>query len=420
MKWLEIKASKPLKGVIRAPGSKNSTLGLLAACCLSDGIICLENVPDIRDVKIALDICSDTGIRFRRHDGRLFLDPTGINDSSIDPVKSSNFRAAYYFIGGLLAKRGKVTIGYPGGDSIGPRPIDQHIKGFKALGAKINFLKDYYEVEASTLVGTDIYFDVISSGATINLMLAAVLAKGRTTMHNAARDPEIVDIAVMLNKMGARIHGAGTHTIRINGVKGLNGCVHNVIPDRLAVGAYLLGAASTGGKVTVTDLIPEHLEAYLQKLTEIGVIVERDSNSITVQGTPHLRPVVVRTGMYPVLGSDYQQPLTALLLQAEGLSIIQEKVFPQRFNHCSQLCRMGADITVKDGTATIKGKAHLKGTWVNASDIRAGTCLILAGLTAEGTTRITGVEHIERGHEDIVREFGSLGADIMLCHDESI
>jgi UDP-N-acetylglucosamine 1-carboxyvinyltransferase len=414
MKWLEVKQSGPLEGRLKVPGSKNSTLGLLAACCLAEDNIFLDNIPDIEDVHEAVDICREIGLKIQKSGNELFVMPARSINSDIDSVKSSNYRAAYYFIGGLLKKKGRVSIGYPGGDSIGPRPIDQHIKGLRALGARFIFYNDHYEVEAKSLIGTDIYLDVISSGATINLLLAAVLAKGRTVLHNAARDPEIVDIAVFLNEMGANIHGAGTHTIRIDGVPSLTGCTHTVIPDRLTAGTFLLAGAVTGGSVTVTDVIPEHMEAFLQKLRETGLRVERSISSIRVSCTSSLNSTVVRTGMYPILGSDYQQPLTPLLLRAEGTSIIQDRVFPERFQHAYQLNRMGARIAVNNGTAAIEGKARLMGTWVKASDIRAGSCLILAGLMAEGATRITGVEHIERGYENIVRDFRQLGADISL------
>jgi len=418
MRWLEVKYSNPLQGSIKIPGSKNSSLGLLAACCLSDGPVFLHNVPDIRDIKVACDIGRDIGMDIKRNGDCLIVDPRSIHSSYIDPQKSAAFRTAYYFIGSLIAKHKKVCVGYPGGDNIGPRPIDQHIKGLRALGVHFTFHDHYYIAEASSLTGTDIYFDVVTSGATINVMLAAVLAKGKTVLYNAARDPEIVDIAILLNKMGARIYGAGTNTIRIIGVSQLGGCTHSVIPDRLIAGGFLVGAGVTGGTVTVEDVIPEHLESCMEKLSEIGVHIHKTANSITASGNAPLKGTIIKTGMYPAFPSDLQQPFTTLLLKAIGNSTITERIFPQRFDHCIQLNRMGANITLQDGTAYIKGNAHLFGSWVHATDIRAGTALILAGLIAENTTYITGLEHIERGYENVVKDFSSLGADLRVCEDQ--
>ncbi len=417
MRWLEINKSQPLKGTIKVPGSKNSSLGLIAASCLANEPVYLENVPKINDIKVMTEIGEEIGLVIKSHKGQLVIDPRKIHSSLISPKKSVEFRTAYYFIGSLLAKFKKVSVGFPGGDKIGPRPIDQHIKGFRALGAEIEFFNDYYVVQADKLIGAEIYFDVITSGATINLMMAAVLATGKTTLHNAARDPEVVDIAIFLNKMGARIFGAGTDTIRIEGVTSLGGCTHPVIPDRLIAGAYLIGAGVTGGQITVTDVIPEHLESCIEKLTEIGVTVDKSDNSLTAYANGDLRPTKVRAGMYPVFGSDLQQPFTTLLLNVKGKSQIVDSVFPERFHHCVQLRRMGADINIQKGSAYINGISSLTGAWVHASDIRAGTCLILAGLIAEKTTFITGVDYIERGYEDIVNDFSSLGADIRLSSD---
>lgn len=417
MKWLEVNKSTCLEGTITIPGSKNSSLGLLAASCLSEEQICLENVPNINDIKEMSKIGRQIGLEIENKGNYLLLNPSKISTSCIDPETSTKFRTAYYFIGSLLAKFKKVSVGFPGGDKIGPRPIDQHIKGFKALGAEVTFYKNYYTVEAKKLKGADIYFDTITSGATINLMMAATLAEGKTILHNAARDPEVVDIAIFLNKMGARIYGAGTDTIRIEGVTSLKGCTHPVIPDRLIAGAFLIAAGVTGGKITVKDVIPEHLESCIEKLSEIGVKIEKTDNTITAYGNNLLKATKVRAGMYPLFGSDLQQPLTPLLLRAKGRSQIIDSVFPKRFHHCVQLRRMGADISVQKGNAYVNGNSRLNGAWVHSSDIRAGTCLILAGLIADKTTFITGVEHIERGYENIVNDFSALGANIKLSSD---
>jgi len=420
MRWLEVNSSKPLNGKIKAPGSKNSSLALLAACCLADEPVHISNIPRISDIDAVFKIMSGIGAVISEENGVCTIDPRSIHTAQIDPGLSSSFRAAYYFIGALLAKHRSVSIGYPGGDNFVSRPIDQHLKGLKALGASVTLFDAHYLVEADSLYGTEIFFDVVTCGATINVMLAAVLAKGKTILYNAARDPEVVDTAVLLNKMGARIYGAGTDTIRIHGVKQLGGCTHSSAPDRLIAGAYLIGAGVTGGTLTVEDVIPEHLGPCMAKLTEIGLSFEQTENSITVHGGGRIRAARIRTGKYPMFESDFQQPVTVLLLKAQGRSSISDRIYPKRFNHCEQLNRMGADITVSNGIARINSHRHLTGTWVHAGDIRAGTALVLAGLLADGTTRITGVEHIERGYEDIVRDFRQLGADISLVAGEDI
>lgn len=412
MRYLEVNKCKNLNGSIKTPGSKNSSLGLVAASCLCDEPVILRNVPDILDLKAIYEIASDIGLKITNTGEYMLLDPRDIKSSEIDPKKSSMFRASYYFIGSLIHRFKRVSIGYPGGDNFGSRPIDQHIKGFEALGARVTFCKTYYIVEAENLIGSDIYFDVVTSGATINMMLAASRAKGRTTLRNAARDPEIVDIAIFLNKMGAKIKGAGTNTIIIDGVDELKSCDHTVIPDRLIAGAFLMAAGITGGSVTVEDLIPEHLDSCIAKLLEMGIDFEIGESYITAHGPNKLLGVNIKTSMYPGFATDFQQPITALLTIADGNSKIIDSIFPGRFKHCSQLNRMGADIIVKDGSAVIPGRRSLKGAWVHASDVRAGICLILAGLAAEGTTYITGVEHIERGYADIVDAFNSLGTTI--------
>lgn len=418
MRWLEVMKAKPLNGHIKVPGSKNSSLGLLAACCLCDEPVILKNIPDILDFRYICDIAKDIGLVINIHEDYILVDPTRLHSSCIPPSKSSSYRASYYFIGSLLSKFKKVSIGYPGGDNFGLRPIDQHIKGFELMGANFNFYNDYYTIEADILTGCEIYFDVITSGATINMLLAAVKAKGKTILKNAARDPEVVDIAVFLNKMGANIKGAGTDTITIDGVDYLKGCNHTAIPDRLIAGSMLMSAGSTGGIITVDDIIPEHLNSCTLKLMETGLDLTVGDTFITAKYVKKLKGVKVKTAMYPGFGTDYQQPLTAMLTGAVSDSTILEKVYTERFNHCIQLNRMGADIIIRDGFAVIPGNRELKGNWVHASDVRAGICLILAGLSADGTTCITGIEHIERGYPDIVSTFSSLGAEIVLHEND--
>ncbi|GLX70556.1 UDP-N-acetylglucosamine 1-carboxyvinyltransferase [Paenibacillus glycanilyticus] len=416
MKYIQADYSGPLHGKVHIPGAKNSTLALLAAACLADDIVTLEGIPQIDDIRLIEGISQDIGMQLKQEGGQVVLDPRWIHSAAIDPGKSSSYRASYYFAGALLAKFGRVTIGFPGGDDFVSRPIDQHIKVFQALGAKVQIFQDYFVVEGTELKGADIYFDTITSGATINAILAASRAKGRTVLHNAAVDPEVVDTAAFLNRLGARIYGAGTDRIRIEGVSYLNGGSHTVIPDRLIAGAFLMAAGLNGGQVTVEDVIPEHLGSCLAKLEEIGLQIECGENHITAYGTGSLRATRIRTGMYPGFATDLQQPMTALLLQAKGKSIITERVYPMRFAHVPQLRRLGAEIEIRKESAFIRGGLPLSGGWVHATDVRAGTCLLMAGLAAEGSTYITGIEHIERGYEDVIGTFRSIGAKVSI-HD---
>lgn len=420
MRWIEVSNNNPLRGSVVIPGAKNSSLGLIPACCLSNETIILKNIPDISDVQLVCDISEDIGLKVHKKENLLIIDPTKVHSAVIEPKKAASYRASYYFIGALLAKFRKVTIGYPGGDNFGSRPIDQHVKGLEALGARFAFYNDHYTVEAEKLTGADIYFDVISCGATINLLLAAVLAEGKTTLHNAARDPEVVDIAVFINKMGGSIKGAGTDIITIEGVKYLTGCTHAVIPDRLIAGSLLMSAGITGGDVTVKDIIPEHLLSCTAKLEEAGLYIETEDNFIRAIPQGKINGVNIKAAMYPGFATDLQQPLTAMLVGASSHSVIIDTVYPGRFKHCIQLNRMGADIIHRDGSIVVPGNRILKGAWVHASDIRAGISLILAGLAAEGTTCITGVEHIERGYENILDTFASLGANVKMCEDGSL
>lgn len=414
MRYLEVKHSAPLSGTVRVPGSKNSSLALIPACCLADEPIILKNVPYILDIKRVFEISKDIGLGIARKDDNLILDPTRLRNAIIEPQKASSFRASYYFVGALLHKFKRVSIGYPGGDNFGYRPIDQHICGLKALGAKFSFFNNHYVVEAEELIGTEIIFEKLTFGGTINVMLAAVKAKGTTVLYNAARDPEVEDIANLLIKMGANIKGAGTDTIYIEGVNSLKSCIHTVIPDRLIAGAFLMAAGSTDGRITIEDVIPSHLTSCVQKLRECGLSLEIGESSITACVNNKLKGISVEAGMYPEFATDFQQPLTAMLIQAHGESVIVDKVYPGRFNHCRELNKLGANIEIHENKAIVQGKSFLVGDWVKATDVRAGICLILAGLSAEGTTYITGVEHIERGCENIVKEFTSLGADIIL------
>ena len=418
MKWLEISHNAPLNGTIRVQGSKNSSLALIVASCLASDNVVIENVPDISDIHVTGDLLSSTGAEVSYSDNTLTIDPSQICNSFIDPDNAQSVRVAYYFIGALLAKHKSVAVGYPGGDKIGPRPIDQHIKGLRALGADFTFYNDYYVAKADRLTGNDIYFDVITSGATINVMLAAALAKGRTVIHNAARDPEVVDVAVFLNKMGAYITGAGTDTIKIRGVDEIGGCVHQCIPDRIMSGAFLMSAGITRGCVSLAGAEVNHLGACIDKLNEIGMTIERNGDKLTAYYSGILRSTHITTGMYPMFATDFQQPATVLLLNANGRSSVTELVFPHRFSHCNELNLMGADIKMRHNTAYINGVRELRGADVTATDIRSGMALILAALCAKGKSRIFGVEHIERGLEDMLGTFMSLGADIKIVEDK--
>ncbi|MFB9274325.1 UDP-N-acetylglucosamine 1-carboxyvinyltransferase [Cohnella cellulosilytica] len=415
MKQIVVKPARTFGGAISIPGSKNSSLALMAAACLSDEPVTLKGIPKITDLDVFARIGEDIGlVIYRDEENTALLDPRGIRSAIVDPLRASSFRTAYYFIGALLAKYGKVSMGYPGGDDFVSRPIDQHVKALMAMGAKFVFHTDYYEVECAQLRGADIYFDTISSGATINAMLAAARAAGRTTLRQAARDPEVVDTAQLLVKMGAKIRGAGSDTITIEGVRHLRGCTYTAIPDRLIAGSFLIAAGATNGIVRVNDVIPEHLGSCLAKLREIGMDVEETDYSVTAYASGRLRPTRVRTAMYPGFPTDLQQPLTALLTRVPGTSLIADRIYPKRFQHVPQLNRMGANIDVRSGVARIRGGAPLRGTLVHASDVRAGICLLIAALTAEGTTSIAGVRHIERGYENIAASFRSLGADVTM------
>lgn len=417
---MEVKNRGALNGKVTVPGSKNSALALISACCMAGEAVILKNVPDISDVSLLCEIGQEIGLRVERIGETCIINPKGLHSSIISPERSASYRAAYYFAGALLSKFKIVSIGYPGGDNFGSRPIDQHIKGLEALGAKFTFYKDYYTVKAEKLTGTDIFFDVITSGATINVMLAAVFAEGRTVLRNAARDPEVVDTAILLQKMGAKIRGAGTSEITIDGVEALGGCTHTVIPDRLVAGSFLMAAAVTGGQITVENIIPEHLFPCTAKLEEAGLGIEFGVDYIRAFKYKEYNGIKVKTAMFPGFATDLQQPLTTMLVGAQSHSTVTDTIYPGRYNHCLQLNKLGADIIIRNDCFVIPGKRKLSGAWVQASDVRAGICLILAGLCATGTTYITGVEHIERGYSNIVEAFTSLGADIILCESADI
>lgn len=421
MKKLIINGGRTLKGEVTVSGAKNSTVALIPASILADSPVTLEGVPDIQDVHSLLEILNEMNVKTDFDGSALTIDPREMVSIPMPSGKIQSLRASYYFMGALLAKFGEGVVGLPGGCFLGPRPIDQHLKGFRLLGADVDNEMGamYLQTGDSGLVGSRIYLDVVSIGATINIMLAAVRAQGRTIIENAAREPEIIDVATLLNKMGAKIRGAGTDMIRIEGVDQLTGCQHSIIPDRIEAGTYLAIAAAAGEDVLVNNVIVEHIDSLLAKLDEIGIDLDIGEDSIRVKApSKPLQPVTVKTLPYPGFATDLQQPITPLLLLAKGESVITDTIYPKRVKHIPELERMGANIRIESDIILIEGGHPLKGAEVEASDLRAGACLINAGLIAEGQTEITGVDKILRGYSHIVEKLNDLGADVYMQEEE--
>ena len=409
-----IKGGKPLKGEIYAGGSKNSALGILTASLMTKGVCVFRNVPDIEDVQLLLNIFESIGVKYVREGSSVALDTRNIDKTYIDTEDAVKMRASYYLLGAFLGRFGEVSIPFPGGCAIGSRPIDQHIKGFQALGASITEQdKCRITAKADSLQGREIFFDCVSVGATINVMLASVFANGTTQLVNAAKEPHIVDAANFLNFMGARIKGAGTDVIRIEGVKSLkHKAEYSIIPDQIEVGTYMVAAAATGGDVTIKNVIPKHMETLSAKLVDMGVSVSSSDDSINVKSTSRLKPADVKSAVYPGFPTDLQQPFSVLACIADGESTVTETIYENRFRHLDELKKMGADITVKGNKAVFNGVDHLDGAQVYATDLRAGASLVVAGLAANGTTEVCNIEHIDRGYETIENKFMQLGADI--------
>ncbi len=407
-----------LQGKVRISGSKNSAVAVLPAAVLTEDLVFLENLPDITDVRTMIAILEDLGVKIRRR-GRnaVELTPGGLSKiaPSYDLVKK--MRASYYFMGSLLARFGRAEVPIPGGCDLGPRPIDQHLKGFAALGAKSSIEHGMIKLTADKLIGARIYFDVVSIGATINLMLAAAAAEGRTVLENVAKEPEIVDLANFLNAMGASIRGAGTDVIRIDGAGKFTGARHTVIPDRIEAGTFMLAAAATRGRVVVEDVIPKHLEAITAKLREVGAKVEVEPEMIEVDGEVNLKPSDLKTFPYPGFPTDLQPPGMVLLTAAKGLSVVTENVFDGRYNHVDDLKRMGAQIKVEGRTALIEGGNGLSGAPVSAPDLRSGAALIIAAIMADGISEISSIDHVDRGYEKFEEKLISLGASIKRVND---
>ena len=414
MKIMEIEGNRELSGTIRISGAKNATVALIPAAILTDEEATICNVPEITDTDALCDILNELNVDVKRASESIIINPKSMKNIEIAEKFSKKLRASYYFMGALLGKYKKAVMYFPGGCSIGARPIDLHLKGFEALGATVKNEKNKYIVEAKELHGANIYLDIASVGATINIMLAAVKAKGTTVIDNAAKEPEIVNVATFLNNMGARISGAGTSTIKIEGVETLHKCFHEVIPDRIEAGTYIIIGALCGKNLKVDNIIPDHVDSLLSKLEEIGTELEVGTDYVIISKSDTYKSTTIKTLVYPGFPTDLQQPFTVLLTQCNGKSKVTETIWENRFMHIPYLNDLGADITVKNQTATIIGPTKLTGTPVVATDLRAGAAMVAAGLLAEGTTTITNVEHILRGYEQIVEKLTSVGAKIKI------
>jgi UDP-N-acetylglucosamine 1-carboxyvinyltransferase len=412
MEKLKIAGGSPLQGTVKISGAKNSAVALIPATILADSPVTIEGLPDISDVQILKSLLEEIGGKVQLSDGEMTVDPSHMIPMPLPNGNVKKLRASYYLMGAMLGRFKKAVIGLPGGCHLGPRPIDQHIKGFEALGAKVTNEQGAIYLRADELRGARIYLDVVSVGATINIMLAAVLAKGRTIIENAAKEPEIIDVATLLTNMGARIKGAGTDVIRIDGVDSLSGCRHTIIPDRIEAGTFMILAAAIGKGVLIDNVIPLHLESVTAKLCEMGVPIEVGDDQIFVGWADHLKAVDVKTLVYPGFPTDLQQPFTSLLTKAEGTSVVTDTIYSARFKHIDELRRMNADIKVEGRSAIVHGPVQLQGAKVRASDLRAGAALVIAGLMADGITEVTGLEHIDRGYCELVEKLSGLGATV--------
>lgn len=420
MRKIIINGGKKLQGEVTVSGAKNSVVALIPAIILSDGVVTLDGVPAISDVDNLIEIIEVMGGSVKRDGETLEIDPRGVKDMPMPFGKINSLRASYYFYGSLLGRYGQATVGLPGGCDLGPRPIDLHLKAFEAMGASISYEDESMRIATDAgqrIKGAHIYMDTVSVGATINTMLAAAKADGRTVIENAAREPEIIDVATLLNNMGARVRGAGTEVITIDGVESLHGTRHQVIPDRIEAGSYIAMAAALGKGIKVKNVLYEHLESFIAKLEAMGVRMTVEEDAIFVEEQGDLKPVDIKTSPYPGFATDLQQPMTPLLLKASGRGKIIDTIYEKRVNHVPELARMGADIQVLGGQIVYNGPTQLSGAPVKASDLRAGAALVTAGLMAEGQTEITNIEFILRGYSNIIEKLSDLGADIRLIED---
>ena len=419
MKKIVINGGRPLKGEVTISGAKNSVVALIPATILSDDIVTLDGVPDISDVESLIDIMTIMGAKIERKEDSLIIDPRGVKDMPMPFGKINSLRASYYFYGSLLGRYGQATVGLPGGCDLGPRPIDLHLKAFEAMGAAMT--QDGSSMRLATngkpLKGANIFMDTVSVGATINTILAAVKAEGRTIIENAAREPEIIDVVTLLNNMGAHIRGAGTDIITVDGVAHLHGTRHQVIPDRIEAGTYIALAAAIGEGIQINNVLYEHLESYIAKLEEMGVRMTISEDSIFVEKQTGLKAIQIKTSPYPGFATDLQQPIAPLLLTARGRGRIVDTIYEKRVNHVPELAKMGATISTLNSHIIYEGPNQLTGSSVKATDLRAGAALVIAGLMASGRTEITNVEYILRGYSDIISKLTQLGAEIQLVED---
>ena len=414
MKQIIIEGEHKLSGTIRIGGAKNSAVALIPASILADDIVKIDNVPDVSDVYALDEILKILGAKVSIEDGLVTIDPRSIKNKPIPKEASTKLRASYYFMSALLGKYKHVEMYFPGGCNIGARPIDQTLKGFRALVAEIEEKNDKFKITANELKGAHVYLDMPSVGATINTMLVATKAKGTTIIENAAKEPEIVNVATFLNNMGAKITGAGTSEIRIKGVESLKGCFAEVIPDRIETGTYIIAGALLGENLRIENIIPEHVESLTLKLKEVGVDIKLGRSYAVVNRCDKLKHVDLRTLGYPGFPTDLQQPITTLLTQCSGTSTLEETIYENRFQNVPYLNKMGASIKIVRKKIKIKGPTKLKGRKVVATDLRAGACLVLAGLAAHGKTTITNIEHVLRGYENIIEKLSNVGAKIEL------
>ncbi len=406
-----VQGGNKLKGKIKISGAKNAALPIIVASLIGEGESVLDNIPNLMDINNLIELLSSLGAELEYFNGELRVNSDSLNKLEVPYTLARKMRASYYVLGALLSRHGRASTALPGGCEIGSRPIDLHLKGFKALGADVNIQHGVVEVSANRLTGAKIYLDYPSVGATLNIMMAAVRAEGRTVIENAAREPEIIDLANYLNVMGARIKGAGTDVIKIEGVEKLTATEYSIIPDRIEAGTYMMAAAITSGQLYVENVLVEHVKPLISKLREMGVIVEEDVNSVKVIADNSLESADIKTLPYPGFPTDMQAQFMALLTQATDTSLVIETVFENRFGHVDELKRMGAEIKI-DGRTAIVGEASLTGARVKATDLRAGAALVLAALAAKGETEIREIYHIERGYEDIIDKLNNVGADI--------
>lgn len=408
-----IKGGTPLYGEVTISGAKNAALGILAAAIMTDETVMIDNLPDVRDINVLLDAIEGIGATVHRIDSHTVeINGSTINNVSIDYDSIRKIRASYYLLGALLGKYSKAQVALPGGCDIGSRPIDQHLKGFRALGATVNIEYGMINTHADKLVGSHIFLDVVSVGATINIMLAACMAEGRTVIENVAKEPHIVDVANFLNSMGADIKGAGTDKIRIRGVERLHASEYSIIPDQIEAGTFMAAAAATKGSVLIKNVIPKHLEAISVKLVEIGATVEEFDDSVRVSANGRLRHTQIKTLPYPGFPTDMQPQIATLLALSEGTSTITESIFENRFKYVDELARMGASIKVEGNVAIIEGVEEFTGATISAPDLRAGAALVVAGLVADGYTTVDSIQYIERGYECFEKKLRELGASI--------